>query len=97
VAARALPAIVAVSTTGAFGLRASLPVLLGMAGLEFALAIFVVAMQAAPLDEGHAVMGFEKGELLPLHADSDLPRGEERYGRDVSSLVREARAARLRA
>jgi hypothetical protein len=96
-AARALPAIVAVSTTGALGVRASLPVLAGMAGLECLLAVAVVATQATRLDSGHGITGFEDGELIPLHADADLPRGEERYGRDVSSLVREARAARLRA
>jgi hypothetical protein len=96
-AARALPAIVAVSTTGAFGLRASLPVLLGMAAFEFLLAIGVVATQATRLDTGMGITGFEDGELIPLRSDEDLPRGDERYRYDVSSLVREARAARLRA
>jgi hypothetical protein len=96
-AARALPAIVAVSTTGALGLRASLPVLLGMGGLEFLLAVGVVASQATRLDTGVGITGFEDGELIALRPDEEVPRGEERYGRDVASLVREARAARLRA
>src|SRR5262249_15707802 len=47
-AARALPAIVAISTTGAFGLSASWPVLIAMAGLEFALATGVVVVKATP-------------------------------------------------
>jgi hypothetical protein len=94
-AARALPAIVAVSTTGALGLRASLPVLLAMGGLEFLLAVGVVAAQATRLDAGHGLTGFEAGELLPADPEQALPP-EERYGRDVASLVREARAARLR-
>jgi len=94
-AARALPAIVAVSTTGALGVHASLPVLLGMGVLEFLLAVGVVAVQARPLDDGHGVTGFEEGELLAVHPDHDVP-AEERYGRDVAGLVREARAARLR-
>ena len=96
-AARALPAIVGISSAGAFGIRASLPVLAGMAGLEFLLAVGVVAVTARRLDTGVGITGFEDGELVPLQPDSQLPRGEERYGRDVASLVRESRAARLRA
>lgn len=94
-AARALPAIVAISTTGAFGLRASLPVLLAMGGVEFLLAVGVVAAKATCLDDDHGLAGFEAGELLPADPDHALP-AEERYSRDVASLVREARAARLR-
>src|SRR5262249_28072394 len=43
-AARALPAVVAVSATGALGLHASLPVLIAMAVLEWLLATAVVAV-----------------------------------------------------
>lgn len=96
-AARALPAVVAVTTTGALGVRASLPVLAGMAGLEFVLAVGVVATQATKIDTGIGITGFEDGELMPLRTDADLPHGEERYGYGVAGLVRDARAARLRA
>jgi len=95
--ARALPAIVAVSTTGAFGLRASLPVLGAMAGFEFLLAVGVVATQATRIDTESGITGFEDGELISLRSGQELPSGEERYGYGVSSLVREARNARLRA
>jgi hypothetical protein len=95
-AARALPAIVAVSTTGAFGLRASLPVLLAMAGLELLLATAVVATTAKRLHPVDGITGFDEGELLPLLLDDDPLPVEDRYGRDVASLVREARDARLR-
>ena len=94
-AARALPAIVAASTTGALGVRASLPVLAGMAGLELLLAVAVVATKARRSGAGDYVTGFEDGELLPLDPDDAVP-AEERYGRDVASLVREARDARFR-
>ena len=93
-ASRAFPAVVAASATGAFGLRASLPVLLGMAGLELLLTIGVVATKATR-SRMDGVAGFEEGELLPIDPDDVVP-AEERYSRDVASLVREARDARLR-
>lgn len=95
VVARVVPAIAAVSTTGAFGLRASMPVLIAMGVLELLLATVVVAVQATPLDDGFGITGFEEGELLLLRDDDDAP-AEDRYGRDVASLVREARDSRLR-
>ena len=94
-AARALPAIVAISTTGAFGLHASWPVLVAMAALEFALATGVVAATARPLIDEHGLTGFEEGELLAWR-DDDEPSEEDRYERDVASIVREARDARVR-
>jgi hypothetical protein len=95
-AARALPAVVAISTTGAFGLSTSWPVLLAMAGLEFALATCVVAAKARPLLDVHGVTGFEEGELLAWRDDDEPLMAEDRYERDVASLVREAREARVR-
>src|SRR5262249_27868915 len=95
VAARALPAAVAASTTGAFGLRASLPILIAMIVLELLPALGVVATTAERLLGEHGLTGFEKDELLPRHPNDELP-AEERYGRDVASLVREARDARFR-
>jgi hypothetical protein len=96
VAARALPAVVAASTTGAFGLRASLPVLLAMFGLELLLATAVVATTATPLHPASGITGFDEGQLLPHLPDDEPVPEEDRYGRDVASLVREARDARLR-
>src|SRR5262249_13984492 len=94
-AARALPAIVAISTTGAFGLSASWPVLIAMAGLEFALATGVGVGKAPPLLGVHGVTGFKEDELLAWRDDEEAS-GENRYERDVASLVREAREARVR-
>src|SRR5262245_29346127 len=94
-AARALPAIVAISTTGAFGLSASWPVLIAMAGVEFALATGVVAAKATPLLGIHGVTGFDEDELLAWHEDEE-PSDDDRYGRDIASLVREARESRVR-
>jgi hypothetical protein len=93
-AARALPAVVAVSTTGALGLDASLPVLIAMGVLEVLLATAVVAAKATHLEHGYGT-GFEEGELLPAHPD-EVVSAEDRYGRNVADLVREARDARLR-
>jgi hypothetical protein len=95
-AARALPAVVAVSTTGAFGLSTSWPVLLGMAGLEFALATCVVAAKARPLLDVHGITGFEKDELLVWRDEEETLTADDRYERDVASLVREARETRVR-
>ena len=95
-AARVLPAVVAVSTTGMFGLRASLPVLLAMAGLEILLATGVAATTATPLRPRHGITGFEEGELLAYRPDDDPLPEDDRYERDVASLVREARDSRLR-
>ena len=94
-AARALPAVVVISTTGALGLHASLPVLIAMGVLELLLATAVVAVQATPLDDGYGITGFEAGELLPVRLDED-ESPEDRYGRNVADLVREAREARMR-
>ena len=94
-AARALPAVVVISTTGALGLHASVPVLIAMGVLEPLLATAVVAVQATPLDDGYGITGFEAGELFPAHPDDELP-AEDRYGRDVAGLVRDAREARMR-
>jgi hypothetical protein len=93
-AARALPAVVAVSTTGALGLEASLPVLIAMGVLELLLAIAVVCAKATHLERGYGT-GFDEGELLPADPDDGLA-AEDRYGRNVAELVREAREARLR-
>jgi hypothetical protein len=93
-AARALPAVAAVSMTGALGLSASLPVLIAMGVLEVVLAIAVVRAKATHLESGYGT-GFEEGELLPAHPD-DVVASEDRYGRNVGDLVREAREARLR-
>jgi hypothetical protein len=93
-AARALPAIVAVSATGTLGLRASLPVLVAMGVLELLLATAVVVARATHLEHGYGT-GFEEGELLPAHPD-EVGSAEDRYGRNVAELVREARDARLR-
>jgi len=95
-AARALPAVVAISTTGAFGLSTTWPVLLAMAGLEFVLATCVVAAKARPLLDVHGVTGFEEGELLAWRDDEEPLTAEDRYERDVASLVREARETRVR-
>ena len=95
-AGRALPAAVAVSTTGLFGLRASLPVLLAMAGLEVLLATGVAAMTATPLRPTHGITGFDEGELLPYLPDDDPLPEENRYERDVATLVRQARDVRVR-
>jgi hypothetical protein len=96
-AARALPAVIAVSATGAFGLSASWPVLLAMAGLEFTLATCVVTAKARPLLDAHGITGFEEDELLAWHDDEETLNAEDRYERDVASLVREARETRVRA
>src|SRR5262249_17725888 len=80
---------------GAFGLSASWPVLIAMAGLEFALATGVVVVKATPLLGVHGVTGFEEDELLAWRDDEEAS-GENRYERDVASLVREARPARVR-
>jgi len=95
-AARALPAVIAISATGAFGLSASWPVLLAMAGLEFALATCVVAAKARPLLDVHGISGFEEDELLAWRDDEETLTAEDRYERDVASLVREARETRVR-
>jgi hypothetical protein len=95
VAARALPAVVAVTTTGLFGLRASLPVLLAAAGLEVLLATGVAATTATRLRPTR-LTGFDEGELLPDLVDDESVPEEDRYGRNVADLVREARDARLR-
>ena len=93
-AARALPAAVVVTTTGALGLSASLPVLIAMGVLELLLATAVVVARATHLERGDGT-GFEDGELLPAQADEDVA-AEDRYSRNVADLVREARDARLR-
>jgi hypothetical protein len=95
-AARALPAAVAIATTGAFGLSTSLPVLLAMAGLELVLATAVVTVTAKPLIDPHGISGFDEGELLAWRDYEDAAPAVERYDRDVASLVREARDSRLR-
>jgi hypothetical protein len=93
-AARALPAVVAVTATGALGLEASLPVLIAMGVLELLLATVVVVAKATHLEHWYGT-GFEEGELLPASEVEEIS-AEDRYGRNVADLVREARDARLR-
>ena len=95
-AARALPAIIAIATTGAFGLSTSWPVLLAMAGLEFALATGVVLSKATPLLGVHGLTGFEEDELLSFRDADEEESEQDRYERDLASLIREARDTRLR-
>jgi hypothetical protein len=96
-AARALPAAVAIATTGAFGLSTSWPILLVLVGLEFALATWVVTAKARPILDVHGITGFEEGELLAWRDDDEETlTAEDRYDRDVASLVREARETRVR-
>jgi hypothetical protein len=94
-AARALPAAVVVTTTGALGVSASLPVLIAMGVLELLLATAVVAAKATHLEHGYGT-GFEEGELLPAREEYEDVSADDRYSRNVAYLVREARDARLR-